>query len=471
MTFNRYINGIDNCKPPVCPEDINIDIINIACIEDKTITVEWTVSDLYNRNIDINSNVLYWGCGITNPDDINSYNNSIISSRNTQPYTASFDASSCSELIYLKVKIKIETSSFYSEVKVYDTDLCGGMDNLAVPATWCDDEGVKPEYYLYASLSSVSSLPFTFVYDNECWEIENIDSPISVDNLPEGSILADVSDSFNSCSDCLEQSDCPSEWRELPDGDRIGTYYFEYQTYIIKDRIYIVSNFSEEDYCESIPYSPSVDKILYDTGCVGTDNCDSSGEPDCSGFRVSSPYSDSRFYPNRKTYGFCLDVRESQLPLGIVIDCNCAGSNGTIWKVYSEDPDGNTDFVEGGNECSCDIVSSEWYTSPLWNYGPWSSDAGGGKHDHWMSMEVQSTSPGVVEYWFEGVGNDAESGWHSTNWENEWGWLLEAYQYLILLDPGIGERYYRCKWRNSVTLVESEWSETKLTVPYESIYS
>ena len=204
MTFNRYINGIDNCKPPVCPEDINIDIINIACIEDKTITVEWTVSDLYNRNIDINSNVLYWGCGITNPDDINSYNNSIISSRNTQPYTASFDASSCSELIYLKVKIKIETSSFYSEVKVYDTDLCGGMDNLAVPATWCDDEGVKPEYYLYASLSSVSSLPFTFVYDNECWEIEDVDSPISVDDLPEGSILADISDSFNSCSDCLE---------------------------------------------------------------------------------------------------------------------------------------------------------------------------------------------------------------------------------------------------------------------------
>ena len=112
-----------------------------------------------------------------------------------------------------------------------------------------------------------------------------------------------------------------------------------------------------------------------------------------------------------------------------------------------------------------DIIS--YFDPPLWDFEPFSADGGGGKDYHGMSMKVQTTSPGVAEYWFEGVGNDAESGWHSTNWEDEWGWLLEAHQYIIDGLPLDGEeRYYRCKWRNSVTLVESEWSETKLTVRF-----
>ena len=252
MAFDRYTNETDNCKPPVCPDDVTVVIGNITCDGDHIVTVEWTVTDIYNRGV--SSNVLYWGCDIINLDNINSYSNSITSTSTTQPYRAVFDASSCNGILYFIVKSLIKTSYFYSEPKAYDTAFCGNLDSLAVPATWCDDAEVMPEYYLYVTLSSIASLPFVFSYANKCWEIESVDNPISVDDIPEGADLVSTTDSFNTCEECIEQLDCPGAWTELPEsaqtfeGERVGTYYIEYQTYTVPDSLYIVSNFDTYDF-------------------------------------------------------------------------------------------------------------------------------------------------------------------------------------------------------------------------------
>lgn len=112
MVFDRYENGFDNCVPPVCREDINIDIININCTEDKILYVDWTVSDLHNRSVDSNS--LLWGC------DNTSFNNIVDPLNNSNPFNSYFDVSSCDGIIYLKVKIRIETSFFESAECVYN---------------------------------------------------------------------------------------------------------------------------------------------------------------------------------------------------------------------------------------------------------------------------------------------------------------------------------------------------------------
>ena len=72
MAFEIPDSGFDNCIPPVCPEDVNIDLININCSVDKILSVDWTVTDIYNREVSNNS--LTWSC-----DDI-SFNNFIITS-------------------------------------------------------------------------------------------------------------------------------------------------------------------------------------------------------------------------------------------------------------------------------------------------------------------------------------------------------------------------------------------------------
>ena len=354
MAFNRYINGFDNCKPPVCVEDINIDIINIACSADETLNVEWTVTDLYNRNL--KSNILEWKC------DSPIFDNLVRPINNSQPYKASIDVSDCDGLIYLRVKVRIDKTIVESEISIFDSDLCGSLDNFSVRAAWCDNEGVSPDYFVYVKLSSITSTPFVFIYDDECWEIENLDELTNEDDIPEGSFVIDVSDNLGTCEDCLEQLGCPAEWAELPvdaqsfEDESIGRFYFEYQTYYVPDRIFIVKNFDSEDCDPEDPNKlPDNEDVLFDTGCVST-NIENTPQ-----FFVSNPVC-SEMGNDRPTYGFCIDVRESDLPLGVVIDCACGeisqgGQKATTWwKICVVGPEGDQDFFEGSNECLCEGI-------------------------------------------------------------------------------------------------------------------
>ena len=96
------------------------------------------------------------------------------------------------------------------------------------------------------------------------------------------------------------------------------------------------------------PYTPSPDKILFDTGCVST------GLEDCPTFFVQNPICITQnYYEKVKTYGFCVSVKESDLPIGIVNDCDCSDSCNTYWRVCAISPDGIETSFSGGNECLC----------------------------------------------------------------------------------------------------------------------
>ena len=196
MVFDRYENGFDNCVPPVCREDINIDIININCTEDKILYVDWTVSDLHNRSVDSNS--LLWGC------DNTSFNNIVDPLNNSNPFNSYFDVSSCDGIIYLKVKIRIETSFFESAECVYDTSVCGedSSEVYKVNLSVCDISQDPVEYDLYIIKNAVPQLPFYFKYDDMCWEVTN--SIILEKNQVTGVVLENLDDVevFDTVFDC-----------------------------------------------------------------------------------------------------------------------------------------------------------------------------------------------------------------------------------------------------------------------------
>ena len=348
MVFNRQVDGFDQCDPPVCSEDVVITIISMTCTSYKTLYVKWVVTDPNNRTI--NSNYIAWSC------DNKNFDNTSYASNDSINYITSFDISSCSGIIYLKVKIKIGITFIESDVETFNTELCGSDGvNDAVPSIWCGDcpdvVSIPPEYTLYVRASTIPSLPVYFGYGGFCWYITSDDNKILIEDLPVGGILTDADNTFSSCLDCCLKLDCPSSWTLLPEsaqsvsGERVGTFYFEYQTYTCSDRFYIIKDFTEVDCNAEGSFTPPAEKILFDTGCVST-----SIEVSSSFFVSDSVCMDY----DVPTYGFCVTVRESELPIGIVNDCDCSNNScSTYWRICVVDPDGTITSWEGGNECLC----------------------------------------------------------------------------------------------------------------------
>ena len=343
-------HGFNQCQPPICPTDIIIDIIETECVSNNTLYVRWNIIDNTGGNLldKLNTNTLTWSCDNQDLDNVVSPTNT------TQPYETSFDVSGCPGVIYFQIKISVGTTFFKSSIESFSTSDCNSLGLTAVRASWCGDcpdtVGTPPSYMLYANSSSISSYPVYFSYGGLCWKILDNSSEMLIEDLPEGAILTDIDLTYSSCNNCCLQLDCPSPWVDPGGGDLVGTFYFEYQTYRIKDRLFVVKDFEATD-CNS-PIPPS-EKILFDTGCVGTDN------------QVSPLFfvSDRKcLNKNATTYGFCIKVRQSELPIGIVIDCNCAETSGTYWRICVIDPSGETTSWEGGDECLCEEVNeNKWY--------------------------------------------------------------------------------------------------------------
>ena len=51
MAFERYIDGFDQCKPPVCEDDFSVDILQVDCMNNGTIEVIWIINDFYERDL------------------------------------------------------------------------------------------------------------------------------------------------------------------------------------------------------------------------------------------------------------------------------------------------------------------------------------------------------------------------------------------------------------------------------------
>jgi len=351
------IDGFDQCYPPVCEEDIWVEITEWSCDSSKKFYVGWVIHDLYNRDFGaLIVNDVLWSCDNENFDNTSSSNNT------SNPYRTNFDISTCNGMIYYKVELKIQETTFKSDSKVFNVVDCEQSIEYLLQAHWCGDcfssITLAPLYNLYMREEEVPYKPFYFDYDGFCWFINDIDNHIPDDPLPSGIIIDNVESEsiYLDCEACCARLNCPDDWEDIP-GDRIGTFYFEYQVYTCPDHIYVVKDFNAEVDCEG--FTPPPEKIIYDTDCVSHWG---HHYDDASGFPVTEPECITHM-SDSWTKGFCVRVRESELPLGVVIDCACGGlpeghpqegkDCSTDWQVCVITPDGDRISWSGGDECLC----------------------------------------------------------------------------------------------------------------------
>ena len=79
------INDFDLCQPPICPDDITIDIISIVCVT-NILYVRYYLIDNTGGNAlsNLNFNQVLWSCNNQNFDNTTS-------SSNGSPYIASIN--------------------------------------------------------------------------------------------------------------------------------------------------------------------------------------------------------------------------------------------------------------------------------------------------------------------------------------------------------------------------------------------
>ncbi len=212
MAFNRYEDGFDKCRPPVCPEDIQIDI-SITCSESNDIYVLWEITDTaLGRDLTslISSNAVVWSCG----NEL--FDNTANLIRDSQPYETLFNIGSCDDIIYLKVKVQIDLTFIESEINFFDIRTCG-EDSLEfmVQAELCDCDIAQepPGYDLYMDYDGLpistknGDVSHIFKYDNLCWSIivNSEDDKLPYDEN-QGIILADKGGSltYDDCSSCCD---------------------------------------------------------------------------------------------------------------------------------------------------------------------------------------------------------------------------------------------------------------------------
>ena len=383
MAFQRYINGYDQCVPPVCPDDITVVIESWSC-SNKILYVTWEIEDVYDRVLDVTSNILQWSC------DSREFNNSIGGS-GTSPYSANASVSSCTGLIYFKIKLVINNTTFESEERTIHIDDCQliGDDMVRATLCTCDIPQINPGYNLYVNETGIPTRPVYFNYDDRCWYI---DEEAWANRIPVGtatgtminSVTEDHSDTYSNCPSCCLNLDCPGEeWIDVPGnpGLQVANFYLVYNTVTIRDYITVIRNFDEDTDCG--PQGAPFDKRLWESGCVGTgrtrtdsvkfpkdcDNrpCSDGGEG--PGYYINDdPLVDT--WPNatdtsrRAYYTSCLkftcfQVYNTDLPIGIAVDADCGETGGSFWCLSVTGPGIEPTTLCDGDEDECIGVDLE----------------------------------------------------------------------------------------------------------------
>jgi len=112
MVFNRNINGIDQCDPPICPDNIQVEITDVE-FSTNFIIINWTiVSEGSLVTPDSGYNVVKYSF-----DNI-SLNSNISSSITTQPYSAtiSFPVDSYSFIVF-QIAVRVDGTYYFSKSK------------------------------------------------------------------------------------------------------------------------------------------------------------------------------------------------------------------------------------------------------------------------------------------------------------------------------------------------------------------
>jgi hypothetical protein len=450
--------NIEQCEPPVCPDNLVIRITNVDCTPEN-IFISWVVDNPDNVSLIITQNKLTWSL------NTQSFNNVLSSQSALEPYFAQFALPGSEGTVFLKVKMIINGGIYESEIAFINLSDCVPIDDeFVIPAKLCECSAggvgiptpTKPVYVkesgvpivpngidivtivfkdndvcyfidkeavddkillsslIITDIKLLNSVSFDFIDCDTCCDpgdacelseinrsggaegltevftiggsdclelryrvlkgVANVPVRIIVTDTDSGSILFDSTCDFadtlttiqidnipgitsitlNVIADCLSSGvaewyvtliccpiDCPTEWNNDPDPKAL--FRIEYTTYTIKDHLRIHANFLDAE----CPQPQG--EVIYDTGCVGT--CLGQG-PGVGVSGSSLQCLNQGTQSNSCAKADCFEVKQSQLPLGVVVDCNCENTTGTLWKVCIIGPD-FTFFEEGGNECLC----------------------------------------------------------------------------------------------------------------------
>ena len=164
--FTNIVDGFNQCEPPFCPNEISIDITLFKCT-DGVIYVNWTINDIYDRNLTPTSNKVFYSLNNSEPK-ING--NSINAFTSTNPYSVYFEKPTGEGLIYIEIEVTIN-SEFIRAVPPgpLSTDECTQDSVYAVRARICQeyiDEFGAVNQDLWVKKNGIPSLlPVYIKYD------------------------------------------------------------------------------------------------------------------------------------------------------------------------------------------------------------------------------------------------------------------------------------------------------------------
>ncbi len=381
--FTNIVGGFDQCEPPFCSQDFQIDVTQFECNND-VVYVSWSITDQYNRDWRASSNVIQYSL---NSENFSSSQQVAVNSSGNNSYSTYFSKPG-EGLLYIKVKAQINFIFIegYPENHIpLNMDTCVDVASVAVLVGFCPQtpyDGV-PVYMVKNTLPTITDdNTFYFSRGNYCWFIDKnlYDTEISISNIdyPTLAVLWDATTSIeikNSCEACYLTLQCPSsDWTPDPlypndSGKDKAEIYFEYTTYNARDEVIIYGPDSPQD-CTGTQ--------VWTSTCVGTCRgyqnasddcanrvCEDGGEgkglylrgpsqyltTGCEGW-ISDPADDICIKQ------LCVTMRREQTPISIEVVAKCDGAAGTYWCAYAEGPDFTYCRCSGANDCAQAIGSS-----------------------------------------------------------------------------------------------------------------
>ncbi len=195
---NIITNSFDKCFPPICPDDVSVEVTDYSCSASDILTITFIVHDIYNRNL--SSIELLWSC------DNDSFSNITIPSAYGETYKANINILGCSGLIYFKAKIIVKGTFVESDKKTFSVSLCEEMENNALRAVWCGNiVGIEtvPDYDLYVRETRIPFVPIYFKYMDKCFHIDSRYPKIPItDDLDI--LISSIGVKYNNCEFCSE---------------------------------------------------------------------------------------------------------------------------------------------------------------------------------------------------------------------------------------------------------------------------
>ena len=164
MAFERYIDGFDQCEPPICDDgDYTVEITEKTCADfgwlAHRLIVTWVVNDPHGGTFTVTSSVIKWSVNSTDLDQSSS------AMQDSSPFSAAIDLTGYTGIVYLQAEVVIAGTTYRSTpIDTFDINDCVDFSDEMVAAVicnhGCDPPQDSPHYApLWLKEQMVSPVP------------------------------------------------------------------------------------------------------------------------------------------------------------------------------------------------------------------------------------------------------------------------------------------------------------------------